>query len=113
MKHKRRTNVEVTEEQYGHIEQMFQLTDTALTQMIEVIEDTHHAVDVNRSFNLEHETNNYRDQLKDRNVIDINEKAYNYQTGVHYMDLIAECEKLGDYVVNVVEAHTETKEKKA
>ncbi|OUO21968.1 Na/Pi cotransporter family protein [Bacteroides sp. An322] len=113
MNHKRRTNVEFTEEQYGHIEQMFQLTDTALTQMIEVIEDTHHAVDVNRSFNLEHEINNYRDQLKDRNVIDINEKAYNYQTGVHYMDLIAECEKLGDYVVNVVEAHTETKEKKA
>lgn len=113
MSHKRRANVEFTDEQYGHIEQMFQLTDTALTQMIALIEDTHHAVDVNRSFNLEHEINNYRDQLKDRNVLDINEKAYNYQTGVHYMDLIAECEKLGDYVVNVVEAHTETKEKKA
>ncbi|WP_346710260.1 Na/Pi cotransporter family protein [Phocaeicola salanitronis] len=113
MSHKRRANVEFTDEQYGHIEQMFQLTDTALTQMIALIEDTHHAVDVNRSFNLEHEINNYRDQLKDRNVVDINEKAYNYQTGVHYMDLIAECEKLGDYVVNVVEAHTETKEKKA
>ena len=112
MSHKRRANVEFTDEQYGHIEQMFQLTDTALTQMIALIEDTHHAVDVNRSFNLEHEINNYRDQLKDRNVVDINEKAYNYQTGVHYMDLIAECEKLGDYVVNVVEAHTETKEKK-
>ena len=113
MSHKRRANVEFTDEQYGHIEQMFQLTDTALTLMIALIEDTHHAVDVNRSFNLEHEINNYRDQLKDRNVVDINEKAYNYQTGVHYMDLIAECEKLGDYVVNVVEAHTETKEKKA
>ena len=113
MSHKRRANVEFTDEQYGHIEQMFQLTDTALTQMIALIEDTHHAVDVNRSFNLEHEINNYRDQLKDRNVVDINEKAYNYQTGVHYMDLIAECEKLGDYVVNVVAAHTETKEKKA
>lgn len=113
MSHKRRANVEFTDEQYGHIEQMFQLTDTALTQMIALIEDTHHAVDVNCSFNLEHEINNYRDQLKDRNVVDINEKAYNYQTGVHYMDLIAECEKLGDYVVNVVEAHTETKEKKA
>lgn len=113
MSHKWRANVEFTDEQYGHIEQMFQLTDTALTQMIALIEDTHHAVDVNRSFNLEHEINNYRDQLKDRNVVDINEKAYNYQTGVHYMDLIAECEKLGDYVVNVVEAHTETKEKKA
>lgn len=39
-------------------------------------------------------------------------KEYNYQTGVHYMDIISECEKLGDYVVNVVEARTDIKEKK-
>lgn len=45
-------------------------------------------------------------------MIDVNDKKYDYQMGVHYMDLIGECEKLGDYVVNVVEAHTDTKEKK-
>ena len=48
--------------------------------------------------------NNYRNQLKDQNVLDVNNKEYNYQTGDHYMDIMSECEKLGDYVVNVVEA---------
>jgi len=57
--------------------------------------------------NIENERNNYRNQLKDQNVLDVNNKEYNYQTGVHYMDIISECEKLGDYVVNVVEARTE------
>ena len=92
---------------------MFQLTDDALTQMIALVEDTHRQVDVNRSFNIENEINNYRSQLKNQNVIDVSNKEYSYQMGVHYMDIIAECEKLGDYVVNVVEAHSDVKEKKA
>ena len=92
---------------------MFSLTDNALSQMIALVEDTHHSVDVNRSFNTENEINNYRNQLKTQNVIDVNNKEYSYQMGVHYMDIIAECEKLGDYVVNVVEAHSDVKEKKA
>lgn len=49
-------------------------------------------VDPNKSFNIENERNNYRNQLKDQNVLDVNNKEYNYQTGVHYMDIISECE---------------------
>ena len=82
--------------------------------MIAVVERTEHAqVDVNRSFNLENEINNYRNQLKNQNIVDVNNKLYSYQMGVYYMDIIAECEKLGDYVVNVVEASSEVKEKKS
>ena len=44
--------------------------------------------------------------------MDVNNKEYNYQTGDYYMDIISECEELGDYVVNVVEARTDIKEKK-
>ena len=110
---KRRCSTDFTEKQYEHIHQMFRLTDEALTQMIALVVDTHHVVDVNKSFNLENEINNYRAQLKDQNIIDVNNKAYGYQMGTHYMDIIGECEKLGDYVVNVVEAHSEVKEKKA
>jgi phosphate:Na+ symporter len=76
-------------------------------------EDDHHSVDPNKSFNLEIEINNYRSQLKNQNVVDVNNKEYDYQMGVHYMDIISECEKLGDYVVNVVEARTDMKEKRA
>ena len=92
---------------------MFQLTDDALNQMVSLVEDEGHQVDVNKSFNLENEINNYRSQLKNQNVLDVNNKEYDYQMGVHYMDLIGECEKLGDYVVNVVEASSDVKEKKA
>ena len=109
---KRNGGNDFTEKQYEHIHQMMQLTDDALAHMIAVVEDEHHAVDVNKSFNLENEMNNYRAQLKNQNVVDVNNKEYDYQMGVHYMDLIGECEKLGDYVVNVVEARTNVKEKK-
>ena len=75
-----------------------------LQQMVFLEEDGYHLVDPNKSFNIENERNNYRNQLKDQNVLDVNNKEYNYQTGDYYMDIISECEKLGDYVVNVVEA---------
>jgi phosphate:Na+ symporter len=47
--------------------------------------------------------------LKSQNIIDINNHEYNYAVGTIYMDLINECERLGDYVVNVVEARTGTR----
>lgn len=110
--HKFRGNEDFTEKQYDHIHQMLQLTDNALQQMVSLEEDEYYLVDPNKSFNIENEINNYRNQLKDQNVLDVNNKEYNYQMGVHYMDIISECEKLGDYVINVVEARTDIKEKK-
>lgn len=110
--HKFRGNEDFTEKQYDHIHQMLQLTDNALQQMVSLEEDEYYLVDPNKSFNIENEINNYRNQLKDQNVLDVNNKEYNYQVGVHYMDIISECEKLGDYVINVVEARTDIKEKK-
>lgn len=111
---KRQTNQDFTERQYDHIHFMMKLTDEALSQMIVVVErPEHQAHEVNKSFNLENEINNYRNQLKNQNIVDVNNKEYDYQMGVYYMDLIAECEKLGDYVVNVVEACSDIKEKKA
>jgi len=65
--------------------------------------------DVNPSYNIENEINNYRNQLKIHNVEDINNKKYQYQDGVYYMDIIGEAEKLGDYVLNVVQAVIEKK----
>ena len=109
---KRSGGNDFTEKQYEHIHQMMQLTSDALTQMIAIVEDDNHVVDVNKTFNLENEINNYRAQLKNQNVVDVNNKEYDYQMGVHYMDIIGECEKLADYVVNVVEARTNVKEKK-
>ena len=92
------------EKQYDHIHQMMELTDQSLSQMNRLMKGRKESFDVNRSFNIEHEINNYRNQLKTQNITDVNNHEYTYAVGTIYMDLINECEKLGDYVVNVVEA---------
>jgi phosphate:Na+ symporter len=92
------------DKQYDHIHQMMELTNQSLSQMNKLMMGRKESFDVNRSFNIEHEINNYRNQLKQQNIVDINNHDYTYAVGTIYMDLINECEKLGDYVVNVVEA---------
>jgi phosphate:Na+ symporter len=110
---KQKGKTDFTEKQYEHIHQMFELTDDCLTQMNVVLAGRKANLDVNRSFNIENEINNYRSQLKSQNIIDINNHEYDYAIGTMYMDIISECEKLGDYVVNVVEARMNTKQKEA
>lgn len=104
LKRKRAGKEEFTEKQYEQMHQMFELTDDALTQMNVMLSGRKSNLDVNRSFNIETEINNYRNQLKTKNITDINNHLYTYAIGTIYMDIIQECEKLGDYVVNVVEA---------
>ena len=101
---------EFTEEQNKHLDHMFELVSGALNRMNlilhkpELVHD-----DINPSYNIENEINNYRNQLKSRNIEDINNKLYQYQDGVYYMDMVSESEKLGDYVLNVVQAVIEKK----
>ena len=90
--------------QYEHMHQMMELTDNALTQMNITLVGHKVDNDANLSFNIENEINNYRNQLKSQNINDVNNHLYTYAIGTMYMDIIQECEKLGDYVVNVVEA---------
>ena len=99
-----------TAQQYDHIHQMFNLTNNALEQMNYMFNHSRETVDVNKSFNIENEINNFRNQLKNENINDVNSHTYTYTIGTMYMDLIQECEKLGDYVVNVVEARMNTKQ---
>lgn len=92
------------ERQYDHIHQMFELVDDALSQMNVLLKGHREELNATRSFNIENEINNYRNQLRNENLTDINNHQYDYASGSMYMDIIQECEKLGDYVVNVVEA---------
>ena len=98
-----------TEEQYEHIHQMMSLTDQSLSEMNRLMGGRKESYDMNRTVNIENEINNYRAQLKSQNINDINNHQYTYAVGTIYMDLINECEKLGDYVVNVVEARMGTR----
>ena len=93
-----------TEEQYSHITQMMGLADQSLTEMNTLMTGSRETLDINKVFNIETEINNFRNQLKSQNITDIDEQKYTYAIGTIYMDIISECEKLGDYVVNVAEA---------
>ncbi len=92
------------EAQYKRIQEMMGLGDQALSQMNSLIGGRKELFDINQTVNIENEINNYRNQLKSQNISDINNHEYTYAVGTIYMDLVNECEKLGDYVVNVVEA---------
>ena len=102
-----------TDGQYNHMHQMMELTDNALTQMNSLMGGRKESFDVNRSFNIENEINNFRNQLKSQNYNDVNNHVYTYGIGTIYMDIINECEKLADYVINVVEARMGTKQREA
>ena len=99
-----------TDEQNHNVDQMLALTEKALSRMIEILKKSELVRDdVNPSYNIENEINNYRNQLKIHNVENINSRKYQYQDGVYYMDIIGEAEKLGDYVLNVVQSVIEKK----
>ena len=93
-----------TEEQYTRIDCMMKFCDRMLSQMLLVVENKPEA-NPKTVLSLEYEINDYRKLLKELNVNDLNAQRYSYQIGVHYMDIVNDCEKLGDYIVNVVEAH--------
>lgn len=99
-----------TDEQNQNIDRMMTLIEKALQRMVVILnkQEVVHE-DINPSYNLENEINNLRNQLKTRNIDDVNNKKYEYQDGVYYMDIIVECEKLGDYILNVVQAIIEKK----
>lgn len=99
-----------TNEQNRHMDHMFELVTAALDRMNVVLHKSELTRDdVNPSYNIENEINNCRNQLKARNLEDINNKQYSYQDGVYYVDMLNENEKLGDYVLNVVQAVVEKK----
>ena len=101
---RRAAKEEFTEAQLDNINQMFELVDDALTQMGAVLVKHKNEVDVDRSFTMENQINNYRSQLRTQNITDVNDHKYTYTIGTMYMDIIQECERLGDFIINVVQA---------
>ncbi len=103
-RHRMHCQEEFTAEQKQHMLTMMNLVDGALVEMMKRIDLPTTKAGIKTSLNIEHEINNYRTHLKNQNLHDVNAGLYNYQLGVFYVDFISECEKLGDYVRNVVQA---------
>ncbi len=106
--HKHQGKMEYTDYQERNIHEMFRLVSHALEQMVTTLgeNNNYHISDEEfmRAENIENEINNFRDLLKSQNTINVTEHQYDYLIGINYMDIILECEKMGDYIINVQEA---------
>lgn len=93
-----------TEHQDKQLEALMVLCNHALEQMQTVMHGHRSDHDIRESYRIENEINQLRQLLKNENVRAVNDHEYDYAVGTLYVDLINELEKLGDYIVNVVEA---------
>ena len=98
------TDKEFNEWQMKSLKEMMEITNKSLLQMARVLGGRREETSLRESINIEIEINAKRDELKAQNVDAINEHQYDYTVGTLFADLINECEKLADYVINVVEA---------
>ncbi len=113
IRHKHENNIKYTEYQNKNVEMMLYLLSGAEAKMVEALERVNITEDeFHEMTNMENEINNFRDELKMQNMQHITEKEYDYTTGVNYMDIILELEKMGDYIINVEEAIYEHKHDK-
>jgi Na/Pi-cotransporter len=102
---KQESRVKFNEEIYTNVDSMFIDVEAAMANMLLLLSDVEnvHEKDIITSYNREREINNLRNQLRSANVENINERHYEYQAGIYYMDIIGSLEKTGDYIVNVVD----------
>ena len=91
-------------DQYAQLHTLTELTDKALLQMNHVLGGRREENGTEETFRIEDEINAMCQQLKTANIQAIDEREYSYAIGIMFIDFINECEKLGDYVVNVVQA---------
>ena len=97
--------------QLKNIKTMMELVDNSLTEMNKTLVSYKEQNDINRTYNIENEIDNYRDMIKAENFSEVNDQKYSYAIGTMYSDIFDECETLGDYVLNVVEARMGIKKK--
>lgn len=103
---KQQSHINFNEEIYANIDTMFGYVENAMGNMVALLTDMDNAreQEIIVSYNREREINNFRNQLRTSNIENINERHYEYQAGIYYMDLVANLEKTGDYIINVVDA---------
>lgn len=102
---KNHNHVDFDEPVLKEIDNMYRMVDDAMLNMLTILREmeTPEGSKIITAYNKEREINNLRNTLRDGNIFNINNKAYDYQEGIFFMDLISEAEKLGDYMLNVVE----------
>lgn len=102
--HMRENKENFIDEQYAKLHDMFRLVNEALVQMIIVVTGRREDLSLDDSISIENDINELRDRLRIDTVVGVNLHKYSYSLGTLYTDIVADCEKIGDYVMNIVEA---------
>ena len=105
LQRKNQNHVDFNEKNMQEIDHMYQMVGEAMDNMLMLLDemDRPESSRIVGAYNKEREINNLRNQLRDGNIFNINNKEYDYQEGIFFMDIISEAEKLADYMLNVVE----------
>ena len=93
-----------TQHQTEQLQALFVLCDKALVQMNTIMRGHRSEHDIRESYRAENDINELRQRIKTENIRDVNNHEYGYALGVIYVDLANDLEKLGDYILNVVQA---------
>ncbi|MBQ8060688.1 MAG: Na/Pi cotransporter family protein [Bacteroidales bacterium] len=82
--------------------QMLDKVEAAFTAMIENMKSPRQFLkDISNAEAAEDGINDYRDILREEHIVNCEKPGYNYQTGVFYIDIVQELEKMGDFIINV------------
>ncbi len=104
MRRKQENKIEFNQTQEEGVSQMFGLVDQALTRMNELLAGRREEYDITLSEEIENSINACRNRLKQENINNLDQHTYGYGSGTVFIDMISECEKTGDYIINVVES---------
>ena len=102
--HLRENKEDFTSEQYARLHEMLRLVNEAVTQMIVVVSGRRKDLSLTDSLSIEKDINQLRDQLRAETIVGVNSHQYSYALGTIFNDIVVDCEKIGDYVMNIVEA---------
>ena len=100
----RENKEDFTAGQYAGLHDMLRLVNEAVVQMIVVVSGRRSDLSLADSLSIEKDINELRDRLKEESVKGVNSHQYSYALGTLFNDIVADCEKIGDYVMNIVEA---------
>ena len=100
----RENNFKYTDRMLEKINLMMTMLEEALSIMRDNLRNSDFDADLASAKEIESRINVYRDQLKAENYENIKNGVYSYEMSVYFIDFVMECERMGDYIINVSEA---------
>lgn len=90
------------------LSKMVDLLDEAFKAMMDNLKHPQPFIkEISNSELAEDNINDYRNALREEHIDNCENPDYNYQTGVFYIDIVQELEKMGDFIINISQSQLE------